>query len=154
IADLLRRIEVAETARLMSALADECIRAGLAAVKHLMGPRAADASAFCVLAMGKLGANELNLSSDIDLIYLNDAPDTQAPAVSAARTGELLTEMLSDGSFRVDLRLRPGGRSSPLGVPFEGRLSFYQNYGQTWERAALLRSRAVPGAVGAGRQPV
>jgi len=152
IADLLRRVEVPETARLMSALADECIRAGLSAVKNLMGPRAADTGAFCVLAMGKLGANELNLSSDIDLIYLYDAPDTQAAAVSAARTGELLTEMLSDGSFRVDLRLRPGGRSSPLVVPFEGALSFYQNHGQTWERAALLRARAVAGSVALGEK--
>jgi glutamate-ammonia-ligase adenylyltransferase len=152
IADLLRVIEVAETARLMSALADECIRAGLAAVRHLMGSLADEAGEFCVLAMGKLGANELNLSSDIDLVYLYDAPDTQAAAVAAARIGELLTEILADSSFRVDLRLRPGGRSSPLVVPFEGALSFYQNHGQTWERAALLRARAVAGAVALGER--
>ncbi|HTR64046.1 MAG TPA: bifunctional [glutamate--ammonia ligase]-adenylyl-L-tyrosine phosphorylase/[glutamate--ammonia-ligase] adenylyltransferase [Candidatus Binataceae bacterium] len=152
IADLLRRIEVAETARLMSALADECIRAGLDAARHLMGARAAEAGEFCVLAMGKLGADELNLSSDIDLVYLYDAPDTQSAAVASARIGELLTEILSDGSFRVDLRLRPGGRSSPLVVPFEGALSFYQNHGQTWERAALLRARPVAGAIALGER--
>ena len=154
IADLLRRIEVAETARLMSALADECIRAGLDAARHLMGARANEAGEFCVLAMGKLGANELNLSSDIDLIYLYDAPDTQSAAVASARIGELLTEILSDGCFRVDLRLRPGGRSSPLVVPFEGALSFYQNHGQTWERAALLRARPVAGAIALGERLV
>ena len=152
IADLLRRIDVAETASLMSALADECIRAGLDAVRHLMGSRAGEAGEFCVLAMGKLGANELNLSSDIDLIYLYDAPDTQAVAVTATRMGELLTEIISEGCFRVDLRLRPGGRSSPLVVPFEGALSFYQNHGQTWERAALLRARPVAGNVALGER--
>jgi glutamate-ammonia-ligase adenylyltransferase len=154
IADLLRRSEVIETARLMSALADECIRAALEAVKSLMGPRADEAGEFCVIAMGKLGANELNLSSDIDLVYLYDAHDTQAAAVAAARMGELLTEIISDGSFRVDLRLRPGGRSSSLVLPFEGALSFYQNHGQTWERAALLRARPVAGAVALGARLV
>ncbi len=152
IADLLRRIEVADTASLMSALADECIRAGLDAARRLLGSRADEAGEFCVLAMGKLGANELNLSSDIDLVYLYDAPDTQVAAVAAARIGELLTEILSSGSFRVDLRLRPGGRSSPLVIPFEGALSFYQNFGQTWERAALLRARAVAGAMSLGER--
>ncbi len=154
IADLLRRIDVAETARLMSALADECIRAALDAVGTLMGARAAEAGRFCVIAMGKLGANELNLSSDIDLVYLYDAPDTQAAAVAAARMGELLTEILSNGSFRVDLRLRPGGRNSPLVVPFEGAMSFYQNHGQTWERAALLRARPVAGDMALGERLV
>ncbi len=150
IADLLRTIEVPETAALMSALADECIRAGLDCVKRLMGPRADQAGEFCVLAMGKLGANELNLSSDIDLVYLYEARDPQAAAVAAARMGEMLTEILSSGCFRVDLRLRPGGRNSPLVASFEGALSFYQNYGQTWERAALLRARPVAGAVALG----
>src|SRR5204863_7899640 len=117
-------IEVAETASLMSALADECIRAALDAAHHLMRSRNTEVADFCVLAMGKLGANELNLSSDIDLIYLYDAPDLQASAVAAARIGELLTEILSDGSFRVDLRLRPGGRNFPLVVPIEAALNF------------------------------
>src|SRR5579885_2957340 len=152
IADLLRTIEVPETAALMSALADECIRAGLDCVKRLMGPRADQAGEFCVLAMGKLGANELNLSSDIDLVYLYEARDPQAAAVAAARMGEMLTEILSNNCFRVDLRLRPGGRNSPLVASFESALGFYQAYGQTWERAALLRARPVAGAVALGER--
>src|SRR5262249_54311881 len=91
IADLLGRIDVTETARLMSMLADECIVAGLQAAARIVGspPQAQD---FCVLAMGKLGSNELNLSSDIDLVYLYHATDATAASLPAARIGETLTE--------------------------------------------------------------
>jgi glutamate-ammonia-ligase adenylyltransferase len=150
IADLLRRIDVMDTAALMSRLADECIRAAYALARRLADPSAIAAGEFCVLAMGKLGAGELNLSSDIDLVYLYDAPDNPDAAVAAARLGEALTEILVAGCFRVDMRLRPGGRNSPLAIPVETALSFYQNLGQTWERAALLRARPVAGAVEVG----
>ena len=70
IADLLRRFTVIDTTRALSRLADECIRGALAAAAHLTVGSAGIAEDFCVLAMGKLGAHELNLSSDIDLIYL------------------------------------------------------------------------------------
>jgi [glutamine synthetase] adenylyltransferase / [glutamine synthetase]-adenylyl-L-tyrosine phosphorylase len=150
IADLLRRIDVMDTAALMSRLADECIRAAYALARRLAGPSANAAGGFCVLAMGKLGAGELNLSSDIDLVYLYDAQHDPDAAVAAARLGEALTEMLAAGCFRVDMRLRPGGRNSPLAIPVEAALSFYQNLGQTWERAALLRARPVAGAVEVG----
>jgi glutamate-ammonia-ligase adenylyltransferase len=147
IADLLGRAPVVDTINAMSQLADECIRAALAAALAILGARAA-AGQFCALAMGKLGAAELNLSSDIDLIYLFDGPDQQA----AARLGEALTELLSNNCFRVDLRLRPGGRNSPLVASFESALGFYQAYGQTWERAALLRARPVAGAIALGER--
>ncbi len=152
IADLLDRTDVAGTARAMSALADECIRAALEFSMRLLGARGADAGEFCVLAMGKLGANELNLSSDVDLIYLYDPGASRTAPEAAARIGELLTELLSAGCFRVDLRLRPGGRNSTLMTPLEGALSFYQSLGQTWERAALLRARPVAGAIELGRR--
>jgi glutamate-ammonia-ligase adenylyltransferase len=145
IADLLRRITVSDTALLMSELADDCIRMAYAAAQRLMGARSAEAGGFCVVALGKLGARELNLSSDIDLVYLSDASDPQAATVAATRMGEMITEILAGGSFRVDLRLRPGGRNSSLVVPVEAALGFYQSLGQTWERAALLRARAVAG---------
>jgi glutamate-ammonia-ligase adenylyltransferase len=152
IADLLRRVGVIETAALMSALADECIRAAFALARRMVGASADEAGEFCVLAMGKLGAGELNLSSDIDLVYLYDAPDPQAATVAAARVGEALTELLSPGCFRVDMRLRPGGRNSPLVIPLGAALGFYQSLGQTWERAALLRARPVAGAIEVGRR--
>jgi glutamate-ammonia-ligase adenylyltransferase len=150
IADLAGRIEVAATMRAMSRLADECISAALECARLIVGHRAPAAAAFCVLGMGKLGAQELNLSSDIDLIYVFDGPDDSAEAV--ARLGETLTELLSAQCFRVDMRLRPGGRNAPLVTPFEGALSFYQSFGETWERAALLRARPVAGALEVGRR--
>ncbi|HVA80491.1 MAG TPA: hypothetical protein VNF29_06165, partial [Candidatus Binataceae bacterium] len=150
IADLLRRITVSDTATLMSELADDCIRMAYDLAARLLGERALDAQRFCVIALGKLGAGELNLSSDIDLVYLSDAPDPQSATMAATRLGEMITEILSGGSFRVDLRLRPGGRNSSLVVPVEAALGFYQSLGQTWERAALLRARVVAGAMEIG----
>ncbi len=152
LADLIGGIGVGVTMRAMSLLADECIRAALESARLILGARAAAAASFCVLAMGKLGAQELNLSSDIDLVYVFDGP--RGLVEPAARLGEVLTELLSAECFRVDMRLRPGGRNSPLVTSLEGALGFYQSFGQTWERAALLRARPVAGALEVGRQLV
>ena len=151
IADLTGRIKVESTMLLMSRLADECIRAAYELALRFAGPRAHEAGQFCVLAMGKLGASELNLSSDIDLVYIFDPPAPGEGSIAAARIGEIITELLDGGCFRIDMRLRPGGRNSPLAVPAEGALNFYQSYGQTWERAALLRARPVAGSIELGR---
>jgi len=152
IADLTGAFDVNATMTMMSRLADECIRAAFGAARRLSGAQAGEIDRFCVLAMGKLGAGELNLSSDIDLVYINDGPGSGDGAVAAARCAELLTELLSAGCFRVDMRLRPGGRSSPLVVTLDGALSFYQSLGQMWERAALLRARPVAGALEVGER--
>ncbi len=152
VADLIGQIDVKRTMLLMSRLADECIRAACGIALRLVGERASEAGEFCVLAMGKLGASELNLSSDIDLVYIFDPPAPGAGGIAAARIGESITELLSTGCFRIDMRLRPGGRNSPLAVPFDGALNFYQYYGQTWERAALLRARPVAGSIQLGRR--
>jgi len=151
IADLTGHIDVESTMLLMSRLADECIRAAYELAVRLAGPRAHEAGQFCVLAMGKLGASELNLSSDIDLVYIFNPSGPGEGGIAAARIGEIITELLSSGCFRIDMRLRPGGRNSPLAVPAEGALNFYQSYGQTWERAALLRARPVAGSLELGR---
>ncbi|HZO80836.1 MAG TPA: bifunctional [glutamate--ammonia ligase]-adenylyl-L-tyrosine phosphorylase/[glutamate--ammonia-ligase] adenylyltransferase [Candidatus Binataceae bacterium] len=150
IADLTRRLDVAATMEAMSRLAAECAGAALECARLILGKRAPLAGRFCVLAMGKLGARELNLSSDIDLIYVFDGPEGETEA--ATRLGEVLTELLSGECFRVDLRLRPGGRNSPLVTSFLGALGFYQNFGQTWERAALLRARPLAGALEVGER--
>ena len=63
-----------------------------------------------------------------------------------------MTELLTASGFRIDLRLRPGGQSGPLAASLEGALGFYQNFGQTWERAALLRVRPVAGALDVGER--
>ena len=150
IADLLGRLTVADTVRAMSQLADECIRAAVMIAGASLGQVALLAGDFCVIAMGKLGAEELNLSSDIDLMYIFDGPDDAEHQDAARRLGEAVTEILGGHCFRVDMRLRPGGRNSPLVISFEAALGFYETLGQTWERAALLRARPVAGALGLG----
>jgi glutamate-ammonia-ligase adenylyltransferase len=151
IADALGHLDVGETMRLMSRLADECIREAVRVTQVLIDSRARDLSGFCVLGLGKLGVHELNLSSDVDLAYIFDGPDMQMAQVAAARMGEMVSELLR-GAFRVDLRLRPGGSRAPIAASLEGALSFYQSFGQTWERAALLRARPIAGQLELGRQ--
>jgi [glutamine synthetase] adenylyltransferase / [glutamine synthetase]-adenylyl-L-tyrosine phosphorylase len=152
IADLLDRLSVMETARAMSALADECIRAALETATQILGDRARAMGRFCVLAMGKLGAEELNLSSDIDLVYLHESTADTTALEAAAYVAGLITELLAAECFRIDVRLRPGGRAAPLVTTVEGAVSFYQALGQTWERAALLRARPVAGALEVGEE--
>jgi len=151
IGDLIGRLTVTDTTRALSRLADECIRGALDAAADLAGANAAVARDLCVLAMGKLGAGELNLSSDIDLIYLLGRSADPTRLEIANHIGESMTEIIAAECFRVDMRLRPGGRGSPLVIPVEGALSYYQSMGDTWERAALLRARPAAGAIEIGR---
>ena len=152
IADLLDRLGVGETALAMSELADECIRTALDLATRFLGDRARAVGPFCILAMGKLGARELNLSSDVDLIYLHASSGSSDSSEAAARLGEWFTEILSARCFRIDLRLRPGGRSAPLVTPIDGAINYYENLGEPWERAALLRARPVAGDLEIGYQ--
>src|SRR5271154_700287 len=145
IADLLDRLTPGETALAMSELADECIRIALELASGFLGDRARVIGPFCILAMGKLGGRELNFSSDVDLVYLHDSANSAVSAEAASRLGEWFTEILSARCFRIDLRLRPGGRSAPLVTPIEGATDYYENLGEPWERAALLRARPVAG---------
>ncbi len=117
-------------------------------------------SGHIVLAMGKMGAFELNYSSDIDLIvfYDRDAPaladkdDATAFHVRITRgLVKLLQERTADGYvFRVDLRLRPDPASTPVAVSTETALNYYSSVGQNWERAALIKARACAGDINAG----
>jgi glutamate-ammonia-ligase adenylyltransferase len=152
IADLLDRLSVGETALAMSELADQCIRTAFELASHFLGERARAVGQFCILAMGKLGARELNLSSDVDLVYLHASSGSPDSSEAASRLGEWFTEILSARCFRIDLRLRPGGRSAPLVTPIEGAINYYENLGETWERAALLRARPVGGDLEIGHQ--
>ena len=117
-------------------------------------------SGLAVIAMGKLGASELNYSSDIDLILLFDDEITQSddPAglqkamVRLARNlMRSLDEQTKDGYvFRTDLRLRPDPASTPLAVSMRAAETYYESAGQNWERAAMIKARAVAGDRAAG----
>ena len=118
------------------------------------------AGGLIVLAMGKMGAGELNYSSDIDLICLFDEtrfdPDDYHDArASFIRVTRKMATILSDVAvggyvFRTDLRLRPDPNSTPVCISTEMAERYYESVGRTWERAAYIKARACAGDIAAG----
>jgi len=154
--DLLGLGSVDDTLRELSALADAVIDAAAASTRARLAEEwKSDAPvAFVVLGMGKLGGGELNYSSDVDLVYAyerdGDHPGGRTLREFFVRLGEEVTRALAEVTpdgfcFRVDLRLRPGGGQGPLAVSLPALLSYYEAFGQTWERAVWLKARAVGG---------
>ena len=117
-------------------------------------------AAFVALALGKLGARELNYSSDIDLVLLYNPeasvypPDAQPMMARLARDlVALLSQRDADGYvFRVDLRLRPDPAATPAVVSLPAALSYYESQGRTWERAAFSKARPVAGDIALGEE--
>ena len=117
-------------------------------------------SGYMVLAMGKMGAHELNYSSDIDLmVFFNAANPALTDGAEATpfftrltrELVKLLQERTADGYvFRVDLRLRPDPSSTQIAISTDAALDYYESRGQTWERAALIKARACAGDLDAG----
>src|SRR6202158_130851 len=119
-----------------------------------------DNSGLVVLAMGKMGAGELNYSSDIDLIVFFDsraptlAPDIEPQPFFVRVTqalARLLQQRTGDGYvFRVDLRLRPDPASTQVVISTDSALHYYEREGRTWERAAMIKARPCAGDANAG----
>ena len=117
-------------------------------------------SGYIVLGMGKYGARELNYSSDIDLIVfyerslarLKEGLEYQPFFVRLTRDlVKLIDERTADGYvFRTDLRLRPDAGATQLAISTDAALQYYESFGQNWERAALIKARAVAGDIQAG----
>ncbi len=136
----------------------EAARAGRLTPKDKARPQ--DGSGYIVLAMGKMGAFELNYSSDIDLIVFYDAgapavPEEAAPAALFVRLTQrlvkLLQERTADGYvFRTDLRLRPDPASTAIAISTAAAISYYESVGQNWERAAMIKARVCAGDIAAG----
>jgi [glutamine synthetase] adenylyltransferase / [glutamine synthetase]-adenylyl-L-tyrosine phosphorylase len=155
VADIAGLWPLERTTEALSAFAEAALQACL---RQLI-PDAAR-SGFVVLAVGKLGARELNYSSDVDLILLYDSAKlkgsgNRTPAETAVRAGRelvrLLSERTEDGYVcRVDLRLRPDPGSTPLALSTAAALAYYESVGQNWERAALIKARPVAGDLAAG----
>ncbi|HEY2514280.1 MAG TPA: bifunctional [glutamate--ammonia ligase]-adenylyl-L-tyrosine phosphorylase/[glutamate--ammonia-ligase] adenylyltransferase [Polyangiaceae bacterium] len=160
--------DVDVTSRELSDLADVCIELALTealswADRRFGVPRNAEGerAGFVVLGMGKLGGRELNAGSDVDLLLFYETDDgTVVPEGGAAsdqtlheyftRVSQRLTATLSDVTedgfvWRVDLRLRPEGGRGPLVNSLAAAERYYETWGRTWERAALLRARPVAG---------
>jgi glutamate-ammonia-ligase adenylyltransferase len=117
-------------------------------------------SGYFILAMGKMGAFELNYSSDIDLIVLFDdsAPalaEVEAPGQVYVRMTQRLVKLLQERTvdgyvFRADLRLRPDPASTPIAIATASALNYYESVGQNWERAAMIKARVCAGDRAAG----
>jgi glutamate-ammonia-ligase adenylyltransferase len=154
--------------RVTAALTDLAVASVRAALRFVMRQEAArgrllpsdidrpeDNSGLVVLAMGKMGAGELNYSSDIDLIvFFEPAATTLAPDIEPqpffVRVTQAMTRLLQqrtgDGYvFRVDLRLRPDPSSTQVAMSIESALHYYEREGRTWERAAMIKARPCAG---------
>jgi glutamate-ammonia-ligase adenylyltransferase len=108
-------------------------------------------SGFAVIAMGKLGGRELNYSSDVDLIFCRRNPETNKELDFFSKLGERLIRVLSkigpEGClYRVDMRLRPHGATGPLVPTIDSLLSYYESWGEPWERQALIKARYIAGS--------
>ncbi|GAB2792964.1 bifunctional [glutamate--ammonia ligase]-adenylyl-L-tyrosine phosphorylase/[glutamate--ammonia-ligase] adenylyltransferase [Halomonas shantousis] len=161
-----------QTAASVSQLAEVCLEGALVWLEEHLTPRwgtpapRADGSPqrLVVLGMGKFGAGELNLSSDIDLIFaFAEKGETQGGRKTFdhqeyfTKLGQKLIAALdsvtADGFvFRVDMRLRPLGDGGPLVGSFSMLTSYYQDQGREWERYAMLKARPVAGDIEAGRE--
>ncbi|MBU0823083.1 MAG: bifunctional [glutamine synthetase] adenylyltransferase/[glutamine synthetase]-adenylyl-L-tyrosine phosphorylase, partial [Alphaproteobacteria bacterium] len=159
--DLSGEHDVATTTRLLSDFADQACDAALAAAFAERVP-GEEPRGLSVIALGKLGSHELNYSSDIDPILIFD-PDTlprrsrDDPTEAAVRIARRMTEILSartgDGHvLRVDLRLRPHPEVTPIVLPVDAAISYYESEALAWEQAAFIRSRASAGDRALGGQ--
>ena len=152
--DLAGELDLEGVTEALSDFADSAIDSALRAAIAERSP-GADAGGFAVLALGKLGSRELNYSSDVDLILLFD-PDVlphrerEEPGEAAVRIARRLVELLQqrteDGYVaRVDLRLRPSPEVTPIALPVDAAISYYESQALPWERAAFIRARAAAG---------
>ncbi|MGE0595435.1 MAG: bifunctional [glutamine synthetase] adenylyltransferase/[glutamine synthetase]-adenylyl-L-tyrosine phosphorylase [Hyphomonadaceae bacterium] len=172
IADLARAWPLARVTGALTDFADASLRAALALAAHEMGARGvltpgADDEGngpipgFALIAMGKMGARELNYSSDIDFSVFFDAEalasaGAREPRVAAVRVVAPLVRALEEITpegyvFRTDLRLRPDPGSTPVAVSIAAAAHYYQTLGQNWERAAFIKARAAAGDMECGR---
>ena len=156
---------IEEAFEALSELADSCIRAAVGIASAAlepkygvpMGEESGEPQSMVVLAMGKLGGNELNFSSDIDLIFAYpEAGSTEGGRQALdnqsyfSRLGQMVIRLLDavteDGfAFRVDMRLRPYGDSGALVGSFAALEVYYQEQGREWERYAMIKARPVTG---------
>lgn len=150
----------------LSVFAQECL---VITIDHLLATALrkgdishadAQASGIIILAMGKMGAYELNYSSDIDIIifyesgklgYKGRNTEQQFMNKLAHELVAIMQDRTSDGYvFRTDLRLRPDPASTPPAITVNAAYHYYESVGQNWERAAMIKARTVAGDIDAG----
>ncbi|MDQ3659989.1 MAG: bifunctional [glutamine synthetase] adenylyltransferase/[glutamine synthetase]-adenylyl-L-tyrosine phosphorylase [Actinomycetota bacterium] len=136
-ADLAGELQLEQVGMALAALADACIAAALLEAQAPIS--------LSVIAMGKLGARELNYVSDIDVMFVSEG-DPQRAASAAAKTIEALSAVTPQGrAYLVDVNLRPEGRSGALARTLESYLEYYHRWAQPWEFQALIKARSAGG---------
>jgi [glutamine synthetase] adenylyltransferase / [glutamine synthetase]-adenylyl-L-tyrosine phosphorylase len=157
--DLSGRFDLTRVTHLLTDFADEALDRAIRAAILERTPDA-EPRGFAAIALGKQGSRELNYSSDIDPILLFD-PETlpcrprEDVQEAAVRIGRRVVELLQarDGDgyvLRVDLRLRPSPEVTPIVLPVEAAISYYESQALPWERAAFIRARACAGDLALG----
>jgi glutamate-ammonia-ligase adenylyltransferase len=169
--DVIRDRPLEEITRELSRLADGSLEVALAqavrTVSHRFGtPTAPDGTParLAALAFGKHGGEELNYSSDIDLLFVYDRDGETTGRRSGIDNAEFFARVVQEVvrllsaptdhgfAYRVDLRLRPEGQRGPLSRSLAATLSYYDTRGRTWERQALIKLRPVAGDAELGRE--
>ncbi|HZR70643.1 MAG TPA: bifunctional [glutamate--ammonia ligase]-adenylyl-L-tyrosine phosphorylase/[glutamate--ammonia-ligase] adenylyltransferase [Burkholderiales bacterium] len=164
--DLAGQAPLAEVCAAMSSLAEVAVETALAflepAIESALGVPVAggERQRLVVIGMGKLGGAELNVSSDVDLVFLYPEEGETRASTGSARTvpnlefftrlGRRLIAALGEATgdgfvFRVDMRLRPWGDDGPLATPFDALEEYFVTQGREWERYAWIKARALAG---------
>ena len=160
VGDLAGQLSLTDVITRLSDFADRALDEALADIYASRYPDA-PLQGFSIIGLGKHGSRELNYSSDIDPIFLYDPEKIpvrgrEEPSDAARRIGQQLVEALNsrdaDGYvFRVDMRLRPSPEVSPVALPVEAAISYYESSALAWEQAAYIRSRPAAGDKQLGR---
>jgi len=172
--DILKRVDITETMYELSMLADVIVSESLKVIRKTLietyGEPEEDA--FSIISLGKLGSEELNFSSDIDLMFVYGAENGETSGITTpqgltanritnhefyCKLGESLNRFLSAITevgfiYRVDLRLRPEGQRGSIALPLSGYETYYEAWGRAWERAMLLRARPIAGDLKLGSE--
>jgi glutamate-ammonia-ligase adenylyltransferase len=170
--DVIRDRPLEEITRDISRVADAALEVALAVALRNVAKRFGEPAggpgkpvSCCVLAFGKLGGEELNYSSDIDLMFLyTQEGQTRGKHVTSIPNDEYFGRVVGEvvrllaahtdrgQAYRVDLRLRPEGQRGPLARSLASTLSYYDHMGRTWERQALIKVRPVAGDLALGQR--
>jgi glutamate-ammonia-ligase adenylyltransferase len=166
--DLADMVDIGRSMKELTALAEYVVNEALSIVQSGVEERFGKPwdeendcpGSFAVLALGKMGAGELNFVSDLDLIYVHDGRGNcrKGGRVTAianeqyfARVAKELTATLQERTedgflYNIDLRLRPDGNAGPITCSLAGMENYYYTSGQTWERMALMKARCIAGS--------
>ncbi len=143
--DLLGLFDLPTVTRQLSNLADALVRVCLTVAADLSFHSGKPTGGFAVMALGKMGGQELNYSSDIDLLFLSRSTKTEYQRLGE-RLIEALARITAEGFlYRVDMRLRPWGKDGSLVASLESYAIYLTRHARSWEKQALLKARFIAG---------